>query len=225
MDGQEYQFDLHRIFLGEHPFIYLIEIVLRVFLVYSVTLLFLRLGGKRTMGELTFFDFAIVIALGSAVGDGMIFHDVPLLHSFLVVACVIGLERLVAVLTERNKLLEKIVESEPTLVIENGVIQLDKLHEESISHEELFENLRNDGIHQLGQVAIAYLEPSGKISVVKTAKERPGLSVLPEGKRLCDATTVQEKCCGNCGSLGSHTESPCPTCGKLDWKQATLTDC
>ena len=96
MDNQDYSFDLHRIFLGEHPLTYFIEIALRVVLVYSVTLLFLRWSGKRTMGEFTFFDFAIIIALGSAVGDGMIFDDVPLLHSFAVVACVLGLERAVA---------------------------------------------------------------------------------------------------------------------------------
>ena len=48
----------------------------------------------------------------------------PLLHSFAVVACVLGLERAVPILTEKNKTLEKIVESEPTLIIENGVILL-----------------------------------------------------------------------------------------------------
>ena len=55
------------------------------------------------------------------------------------------------------------------------------MHEETISQEELFESLRYDGIHQLGQVALAYLEPSGKVSVIKRAQEQPGLSILPRG--------------------------------------------
>ena len=206
MDKQQYVFDLHRVFLGDHPLTFLFEIVLRVTLVYSITLLFLRWGGKRTMGDLTFFDFAIIIALGSAVGDGMIFGDVPLLHSFLVVACVMGLERLVAILTEKNEFLEKLIESEPTLIIENGVIRLDKLHVETLSRDELFESLRSNGIHQLGQVALAYLEPSGKVSVIKAANERPGLSVLPDGRMLLDSNDHELLCCKNCGCLAGQQE-------------------
>ena len=224
MDKQEYAFDWQRLFLGEHPPTFLLEIVLRVFLVYTVTLLFLRWGGKRTMGELTFFDFAIIIALGSAVGDGMIFDDVPLLHSFLVVACVMGLERLVAVLTEKNKAIEKIIESEPALIIQNGVIRLDKLHQETLSQEELFESLRYNGIHQLGQVALAYLEPSGKVSVIKSPQERPGLSVLPDGRILEETNKHGETlCCKNCGCLAKQREELCQTCGEHVWVDATLT--
>lgn len=221
----DYSFDLYRIFLGEHPFTFFFEIVLRVCLVYSVTLLFLRWTGKRTLGEFTFFDFAIIIALGSAVGDGMIFDDVPLLHSFAVVACVMGLERLVAIMTEKNETLEKLVESEPTLIIENGVILLDKLHEETLSQDELFESLRYDGIHQLGQIALAYLEPSGKVSVIKCVEERPGLSVLPDGRRLRDSTDQQILCCCKCGCLAQQQETQCSRCNGHDWQPATLTDC
>lgn len=225
MDKQEYMFDLQRLFLGEHPLTFLFEIVLRVFLVYTITLLFLRWGGKRTMGELTFFDFAIIIALGSAVGDGMIFDDVPLLHSFLVVACVMGLERLVAILTEKNKVIEKLIESEPALIIEHGVIRLDKLHEETLSQDELFESLRYNGIHQLGQVALAYLEPSGKMSVIKSNEERPGLSVLPNGRKLDRSGSDGETlCCKNCGCLAKQREELCQTCGEHEWVAATLTD-
>jgi uncharacterized membrane protein YcaP (DUF421 family) len=175
------------------------------------------------MGELTFFDFAIIIALGSAVGDGMIFGDVPLLHSFLVVACVMGLERFVAVLTEKNKVIEKLIESEPALIIENGVIRLDKLHEETLSQEELFQSLRYNGIHQLGQVALAYLEPSGKVSVIKGVKERPGLSVLPDGRSLDESNKQSETlCCKNCGCLAEQQEKLCQSCGKHEWVAATL---
>lgn len=223
MDNPDYSFDLYRIFLGEHPLTFFLEILLRVILVYSVTLLFLRWSGKRTMGEFTFFDFAIIIALGSAVGDAMIFHDVPLLHSFTVVACVATLERLIAILTRENKTLEKIVESEPTLIVENGVILLDKMREESLSQDELFEALRNDGIHQLGQVALAYLEPSGQVSVIKRVEEQPGLSVLPKGKRLCDSKEQPVLCCRNCGCVAEQQQEVCETCGGHDWQPATVT--
>jgi uncharacterized membrane protein YcaP (DUF421 family) len=227
MDGKDYAFDLHRLFLGEHPPTYIFEILLRVFLVYGVTLLFLRWAGKRTLAELTFFDFAIIIALGSAVGDGMIFDDVPLVHSFVVVAAVMLLERLVAMLTEKNKSLEAIIEGVATLVVEDGVIVTKNLHQETISLDELFERLRQHGIHQLGQISVAYLETSGKVSVITANQPRPGLSVLPEGKRLCDEVTQQDKCCCSvCGFLtdsSANQTNSCPHCQEeCQWKPATL---
>jgi uncharacterized membrane protein YcaP (DUF421 family) len=227
MDKKDYAFDLHRLFLGEHPPTYIFEILLRVFLVYSVTLLFLRWAGKRTLAELTFFDFAIIIALGSAVGDGMIFDDVPLVHSFVVVAAVMLLERLVAVMTEKNKSLEEIIEGVATLVVEDGVVITKNLHEESISRDELFERLRQHGIHQLGQVSVAYLETSGKVSVITAIHPSPGLSVLPEGKRLFDDITEKNHlCCSNCGYLTDGTSTNTPTCSRCgeecEWKPATL---
>lgn len=225
MDNSAYSFDLHRIFIGEHPIVFLCEIFLRVTLVYSTTLLFLRWTGKRTLGEFTFFDFAIIIALGSAVGDGMIFDDVPLLHSFAVVACVTGLERLVAMLTERNHVLEKIIESKPTLLIENGAIIIDHLHQETISRDELFESLRCDGIHHLGEIALAYLEPTGKVSVIKRTSEQPGLSILPEGRRLGRSTDQRLLCCSTCGYLDDQQPPTCLACGGHQWQPATLTDC
>ncbi|MDZ4657161.1 MAG: DUF421 domain-containing protein [Bythopirellula sp.] len=222
--SSDYSFDWYRLLLGEHPPIYILEIVLRVVLIYFFTLLLLRWSGKRTIGEITFFDFAIIIALGTAVGDGMIYDDTPLIHSFIVIFGVLALQRFMAKLTEKNELLENLIEGKSTLIVENGVIRLDKLHEESLSQEELFESLRYEGIHQLGQVALAYLEPTGKMSVIKNTQERPGLSVLPEGRRLLDSTDHEVLCCKNCGCLAEQQEKLCQTCGNHEWQKATLTD-
>lgn len=222
---KDYSFDWYRLLLGEHPPIYLLEILLRIVLIYFFTLLLLRWSGKRTIGEITFFDFAIIIALGTAVGDGMMYDDAPIVHSFVVVAGVLGLQRLMAILTEKNKFLENLVEGKPTLIVENGVIQLDKLHEESLSREELFESLRYEDIHQLGQVALAYMEPSGKISVIKNSPERPGLSVLPQGKRLHESNDGADiLCCKNCGCLADQPTMQCSTCGKQEWGPTSPID-
>jgi uncharacterized membrane protein YcaP (DUF421 family) len=39
--------------------------------------------------------------------------------------------------------------------------------------------LRQNGIEQLGEVRLAYLEPNGHLSVYRTEKSRTGMSVLP----------------------------------------------
>lgn len=146
---------------------------------YLYTLVLVRLLGKRGMAQLSPFEMVIIVALGSAVGDPMFYADVPLIHGMIVVTVVVGLERLIVRLTEQNRWLERVVESTPVLLVADGEIVRAALDHEDLSEAELFMSLRQNGIEHLGEVRLAYLEPSGHISVYRTEKPRAGKSVLP----------------------------------------------
>jgi hypothetical protein len=57
MPEQDYAFNLSRIFLGNLPWFYVAEVVLRTTVMYFYALLLVRLLGKRGMGQLAPFDF------------------------------------------------------------------------------------------------------------------------------------------------------------------------
>ena len=156
------------------------EIALRTAFMYLYTLGLVRLLGKRGMGELSPFDFVIIVSLGSAVGDPMFYADVPLLHGVIVVTVVVGLQRLVFRLTERSPAMEHLIESSPALLVEDGKIVQKTLDLEDLSERELFMYLRLEGVEQLGEVRLAYLEQNGRVSVYKADKSDGGRSVLPK---------------------------------------------
>ncbi len=60
----QHSFDLYRIFLGDQPPGFFLEIMFRTVVMYLYVLLLLRLLGKRGMGQLSPFEFTIIIALG-----------------------------------------------------------------------------------------------------------------------------------------------------------------
>ena len=161
----DYSFDLHRIILGDLPAAFYLEILMRTTVLFLFTLLLIRATGKRSLGQLSVFDFVIIIALGSAVGDPMFYEDVPLLYGMVVVAVVVGLERVLALLTSRQARLELMVDSSPTVLVREGVVDYTALRHELMSVSELFQALRVQGIEQLDDVALAVLEPSGHISI------------------------------------------------------------
>ena len=161
----DYSFDLHRIILGDLPAAFYLEILMRTTVLFLFTLLLIRATGKRSLGQLSVFDFVIIIALGSAVGDPMFYEDVPLLYGMVVVAVVVGLERVLALLTSRQARLELMVDSSPTVLVREGVVDYTALRHELMSVSELFQALRVGGIEQLDDVALAVLEPSGHISI------------------------------------------------------------
>src|SRR5688572_25725963 len=130
MPPEEYSFDLARIFFGELPSLFLLEVAFRTIVIFTYTLLLIRWMGKRGMGQLTPFQFAIIVAIGSAVGDPMFYEDVPLLHTMLVIALVLGLQKTLVYITERNEFLERIIESESQHLVDSGTILVDNLHKE-----------------------------------------------------------------------------------------------
>lgn len=161
----DYSFDLHRIFLGDLPGTFYVEIALRTAAMFLFALILIRTLGKRSLGQLSIFDFVIIIALGSAVGDPMFYEDVPLLYGMVVVVVVVALERVLALLTSRQSRIEKMVDSSPTILVRDGVVDYKALRHELMSVSELFQALRVNGVEQLDDVALAVLEPSGNISL------------------------------------------------------------
>lgn len=215
----DYEFDLVRIFFGDKPPLFFLEVAFRTLVIFSYTLLLLRWMGKRGMGQLTPFEFAIIVALGSAVGDPMFYDDVPLLHTMLVIAIIIGLQRFLSYITETNKTIESWIEGEAVCLVQQGIINMHKLQGERLSQTELFDALRTQGIVHLGQVRAAYLERSGRISVIRAQPTHAGLCILPIEDQDCEVSpwrlTASQNCCANCGKLfaASDPVGYCSHCG------------
>ncbi|MEZ4697758.1 MAG: DUF421 domain-containing protein [Rhodothermales bacterium] len=225
MSDSAYHFDLMRIFFGDKPPLFLLEITLRTGVILVYTLFLLRMMGKRGMGSLTPFEFAIIVALGSAVGDPMFYGDVPLVHSMLVITLIVGMQRGITWLTERNDIAERILSSSPQNLVAKGVIDVESLHREQLSHDELYEGLRLAGVRHLGEVDAAYLEPSGKLSVLRLKETRPGLSVEPavtSVDRHNAADEAASSCCAQCGFIKVRPSQPCPNCGNTESAKPVL---
>ncbi len=175
-------FDWQRIFIGELSPLFLIEIVFRTVVMFLYTLFATRFIGKRGMGQITPFEFVVIIALGSAVGDPMFQPDVPLLYGMLVITIVVIFQKVLNATTNKFKTFEEIVESKSVLLVEHGVILEEALRDEGVSPSELCMQLRMKGVQNTGEVERAYLEPSGSLSVFiyEKGKERDGESTLPD---------------------------------------------
>ena len=180
---EDYLFNFHKVILGD-PFVpyFLIEIILRSTTMYTYTLINLRLMRTRCMAQLTTFELVIVIALGSAVGDPMFYPEVPLIYGMVTITTMILLTKFISIITERNEMIETIIEGQPRMVIKHGEILKDKLRHADISKEELFSRLRYHGIRNVGQIDYAFIENSGKLSIIRSNHPKEGDSTLDHWK-------------------------------------------
>ncbi|UBV42074.1 DUF421 domain-containing protein [Deinococcus taeanensis] len=222
-------FDWARMFLGDTPPLFLLEIVFRTAVIFLWLLLLLRVTGKRGLAQLSPLELAIVIGLGSAAGDPMFYPEVPLLHAMLVLTVVVGLQRLLSFLVIRNEQVETFIEGLPVELVRDGVISHAGLSGANLSREDLFERLRAQGVRQLGEVQRAYFEQDGTLTVFTLGPDSPaGLPVVPpwdlEPPRLLLDTDDYRApvACLNCGRVQPQAEPTdhC-TCGSDRWTPAT----
>lgn len=227
-------FDFHRIFFGDLPYGFLLEILFRTSLMYAYTILLLRFLGKRSMGQLSTLELAIIICFGSAVGDPMMGKDVPIIHGMVVITTVALLQTAAEWVINRNKRLETLMEGQADCLVKDGLIVNSSLERNNLSHEDLFRFLRSKDIEQLGQVKNAFFETSGLVSVWCYAKAEvmPGLGLHPEEKQYrpitfssgSDVPIQGYYSCRNCGFTQYFPEKiifrNCPKCEGAEWSKS-----
>ena len=224
-------FDFGRMFFGDEPPLFLLEIAIRTVVIYVYTLVLIRWIGSRSIAQLSLVEFLLVIALGSAVGDAMFYPDVPLVHCIVVITVVVLLDKALSYMVARNPRFEDIIEGKSVEVVRNGVVMHRALKGLNFGHDELFEQLRLKNVEHLGQVRAAYLETNGMLSVFTAIprSEQPGLSIEPpwdvrEPRKIEAGTTTPHKglfACAQCASvmeISANKELPmCPICAGNVW--------
>ncbi|QNL51654.1 DUF421 domain-containing protein [Olivibacter sp. SDN3] len=224
------EIDWYRIFFEKLNLEYALEIVARTMVMFVIVLVIIRLSGKRGVRQLSIFEVAIIISLGSAAGDPMFYKDVAIIPAFLVCSTIIIAYRSVTWFTAKSRKIEKWVEGNPIYIIENGMFAIDNISKDSLAMDEFFAELRQVSVTHLGQVETAILETNGNISVFffPTKDIRYGLPILPKvyGKQHVEISAHGTYACVFCGNpaflaSGKHT---CNRCGKNKWIAASNSD-
>ena len=128
MDQAVHVFDWNRIFFGDEPPLFLLEIAFRTALIYVYALVLLSWLGSRTIGQLSTIEFLLVIALGSAVGDAMFYPDVPLLHALLVITVVVLANKGLDLIIANSPRAEQAIDGVPAEAIRHGVVNQKFMH-------------------------------------------------------------------------------------------------
>ncbi|MFD1871164.1 DUF421 domain-containing protein [Hymenobacter bucti] len=226
-------FSWKRLLISEDaPLSFLLEIVLRSVVMFLLTVGALRISGKRGVRQLSLFEFALILVLGSAAGDATLYHDTPLLHAVAVFVVIIAMYVLFNYLIDKNPRVERLLEGVPELIIAEGEIDLPAFTKASLTGQELCGQLRQLQVEHLGQVRRLYIEATGEISVFffEPEHERPGLPIWPELYQhpLHELPTAGAHACHACATVRELPAGPvpgqCPRCGRADgWLPACAT--
>lgn len=151
--------------------------LLRVALVgasaYFALVLMLRASGKRTLSKMNAFDFVVTVAFGSILATVMLSKDVALAEGVLALALLIALQYLITWLSVRSQAIDRLVKSEPALLLHRGKFLAGAMKAARVAEVEILAAVRKHGESDVGAVLAVVLETDGSFSVV-TRQENAG---------------------------------------------------
>ncbi|MCQ8184631.1 DUF421 domain-containing protein [Parvularcula maris] len=142
------------------------EVVIVSPLIYGLVILFVRISGKRTTGEMNNFDWILTVAMGSIVASGIVINTVELAETVSAIAVLIGLQYILTKLTHRSSKVSNIVKSPPRVLVYRGVIDEKAMQAERITKEEIAAVLRQNDIPRLDAIEFLVLENTGQFSIL-----------------------------------------------------------
>lgn len=224
-------FDWQRMLLDGLPLTFLFEVAVRVLFGYTLVFLFLKFSGRRGIRQLSIFELVVILTLGAAAGDVVVFHDVPMLSAAMVFLCILLLYRLTTYLMQRSERFTFWVEGKPVTLIHDGMYSVESFRHMNITDDEFLMELRQQSVEHLGQVRLGILEVDGNLSLFfyDPDQVRPGLSVLPPEHRSEYQIIPLEGdyACVSCGCVrafqGGEKEPQCPRCRGTEWAAALTT--
>ncbi|SDE80333.1 Uncharacterized membrane protein YcaP, DUF421 family [Dyadobacter soli] len=221
--------DWYRILFGETPVVFLLEILLRTIIIYVILLVIVRMMGKRMGGQLTISDLAVMITLGAIVSPGMQMPQTGLLLCALILICALVFQRGLNFLEYKSERFEEITQGTLSILVKNGVMQLDQMHSTKVSRQQVFAALRNSEVYNLGDVDRVYLEACGLISIYRRPEPNPGLPLFPPDDEAIEGfrqhTIHDSLVCTNCGKVPETQDRSqhCPVCDATQWGVASIS--
>jgi uncharacterized membrane protein YcaP (DUF421 family) len=220
--------DWGRIFLGEVPPEFIIEVILRMTFIYIIIVVSLRLLGRRMESMLSRGEMVTLVTLGASVGVAIHTPERGLLPSVTVIIIIISLQALQSYITSRNSKAERLLLDEISTLVENGRLIIKEMKKSRITRERLFAALRLKGIINLGTIQRVYFESKGIFTIITylDEKERPGLCLLPENdfdfrnEINYNENFIACRSCGNTVEIQNNMEKKCTFCDKKEWEIA-----
>lgn len=154
------------------------EIIVRATLVFWLLWFVARGSGKKELAELSAFDLILIVVLGDIVQQAVTQEDFSVTGAALAVTTLAGWVLLLSLVQHRSSAARSVLSGSPVVLVWNGEVLDRAMRREKLSHDDLTEAARSQGIADLREVHAAVLEADGALSFVKREDEQE-----PEGSQ------------------------------------------
>ncbi len=130
----------------------------------------IRIFGKTQLSQLNAGDIVLLLLISNAVQNAMVGSDVSLQGGLVAALVLFSANFVVKKIIFKNPKIKSLIESDPVVLVKDGIVDNVAMKKEDIDFDELEEAVREHGVEQIADVKLAVLEVDGNISVVSMDK-------------------------------------------------------
>ena len=145
----------------------------RTAILYLLLIVGLRLTGKRQIGELEPIELVLTMLLSDLASVPMQDFGIPLVNGVIPIVTLLAMSMLLSCVSLRNVRFRTLICGKPAIIIRNGKLQQDAMRHNRLTLDELFEELRTQGVTDISDVKYAILETGGQLSVLLRTVAQP----------------------------------------------------
>jgi len=139
------------------------EKIVRPVIIYVFLIVGLRLAGKRELAQLNPFDLVVLLTISNTVQNAIIGDDNSVTGGVIGAATLLFVNYCVVRFLYGHERLDRLIEGDVDVLIDKGVIKLERLKKELITRSTLESAAHKQGFGSLDEIERATLEPGGTI--------------------------------------------------------------
>lgn len=151
----------------------MLSLFVRCIVIYFFLLVAMRLMGKRQLGELQPFEFAITLVASELACIPMGDPNIPIVYGIISVFTLFLVHIIITKLAVKSLRLRKVLNGKPVIVIERGNILPEIMKELNMNIDDLLEALRGNGYFNPAEVEYAIVETNGSMTVLPKSEAKP----------------------------------------------------
>jgi len=143
------------------------EAVIRGAVTYFFLLVIFRVSGKRTLAQITTFDFVLLLIVSEATQNALVGNNASMTHAFMVILTLVAIDIALSLLKQRWRTLDRWIEGVPLVIVEKGRPLEENMRHARVDEEDVLTAARErQGLLTMDQIGLAVLERNGQISIV-----------------------------------------------------------
>ena len=194
-------------------------LVFKTIIIYFVILLIMKFMGKREIGQLSLFDFVVLLLIADVAvislseEDKFLTYIIPTFFLALI-------QKVLAFILLKFPSARSFFDGKEAIIIYEGKLNIKEMRKQNYSVDDLLPQLRLKNIKSLSEVRFMILEPNGEVSIFKYNDNNEEMTKAKMG--LNDAVSSSKASIANATSLDDIAIFPLIVSGCLKKENLNL---
>jgi uncharacterized membrane protein YcaP (DUF421 family) len=141
--------------------------IFRAGAIYVVLLVIFRLTGKRSLAQITPFDFVLLLIVSETTQQAMVGDDFSITNAVLAILTLIMADLGLSLLKLRSARVGRWLDGLPELIVDKGVPLRERMAKARVEEADILTAARySHGLTRMDQIRYAVLEQTGEISII-----------------------------------------------------------